>query len=75
MRAKIAQAASVAVHVVRARSTRVEKRLEACEDCTSYNIRSTGSVRQEHRPSLTDSRCVSTKLVQGVQQLPYHIHR
>ena len=33
-RAKSAQAASKAVQVERARSTRVEKRLEACEECT-----------------------------------------
>ena len=74
-RAKIAQAASTAVRVVHARSTRVESNLEACEGCTSFINSGTGSVHQEHRPSLTNSRCVSTKPVQRVQQLPLHVYR
>ena len=73
--AKSAQAASTAVRVVRTRSIRVEYRIEACEECTSCNIGGTGSVRQEYRPSLTDSGCVSTKPVQRVQQIPLPVHR
>ena len=60
--AKIAQATSTAVRVVRARSTRVEQRLEACEYCTSCINGGTGSVHQEHRPSLADLGCVSISL-------------
>ena len=61
---------------MRARSTRFEEGLEACEDCTSCNIGGTVSVHQEHRPSLTDSGGgeVSTKPVQGVKHLPLNAH-
>ena len=74
-RAKSAQATSTAVRVVRARSIRVEYRLEACEECTSCNIGGTGSVRQEYRPSLTESGCVFTRPVRRVHQLPLPVHR
>ena len=47
-RAEIKQAASSTEQIVRARSTRVVYRLEACEECTSCNIGGTGSVRQGH---------------------------
>ena len=59
---------------MRARSTRVESRLEACGECTSCNIGGTGSVGQKYRPSLTNSGCVSKKHVQRVQQLPLRLH-
>ena len=59
---------------MRTRSTQVEERLEACEDCTSCINGGTGSVHQKHSSSLTDSGCVSTKPVQRVQQLSLYVH-
>ena len=47
-RSESAQAASSAVRVVHAMSTRVEQRLEACEECTSCIIVGISRGRQEH---------------------------
>ena len=47
-RAKSSQAISTVVQVVRARSTRVELRLEACEGCTSCINGGASGTRQEH---------------------------
>ena len=47
-RAKSSQAISTVVQVVRAKSTRVELRLEACEGCTSCINGGTSGARQEH---------------------------
>ena len=47
-RSKSAQAASTAVRVVHVRNTRVEQRVEACEDYTSCINGGTVSARQEH---------------------------
>ena len=47
-RLESAPAASLAVRVVHARSTRVEQRLEACEEGTSCINGGTSSARQEH---------------------------
>ena len=47
-RSKIAQAASSAIQVVRARSTQVKQKPEACGDCTSCIIDGTSCARQEY---------------------------
>ena len=47
-RSEIAQAASSAVGVARARNKRVTLGLEACEECTSCFSGDTSSMHQEH---------------------------